>query len=64
MIIDGLIKTLFVKSEDNTADIFTKNTSEGIFIEHSDKLMDDLDEEQIKKEKWEKLLNYKSITSQ
>ena len=51
MIIDGLIKTLFVKSEDNTADIFTKNTSEGIFIEHSDKLMDDLDEEQIKKEK-------------
>jgi hypothetical protein len=51
MIIEGLIKTLFVRSADNTADIFTKNTSEAIFIEHSDKIMVELDEEENKKEK-------------
>ena len=48
MIIEGLIKTLFVKSADNTADIFTKNTSESIFIDHSDKIMVNLEEEERK----------------
>jgi hypothetical protein len=41
---------MFVKSENNTADIFTKNTSENIFIEHSDKIMVNLEDEE-KKEK-------------
>ena len=32
---DGIIKIIFIRSEDNDADIFTKNTSEQIFIKHS-----------------------------
>jgi hypothetical protein len=44
MIIEGIIKTLFVKSEDNTADVFTKNVSEDLFIKHTDKFMEDLEE--------------------
>ena len=51
MITDGKVKTVFVKSEDNTSDIFTKNTSETIFIEHSDKLLTDLDLNENNKEK-------------
>ena len=51
MITDGKVKTVFVKSEDNTSDIFTKNTSETIFIEHSDKLLADLDLNKNNKEK-------------
>jgi hypothetical protein len=44
MILEGIIKTLFVKSEDNTADVFTKNVSEDLFIKHTDKFMEDLEE--------------------
>ena len=34
---DGILKVIFVKSEDNDADIFTKNTSEELFHKHSKK---------------------------
>ena len=43
LILEGIIKSKFVKSEDNTADIFTKNTNELLFIEHTDKFMEDLE---------------------
>jgi hypothetical protein len=44
LITDGIIKTKFVRTDDNTADIFTKNTSEILFVKHSDKLIEDLEE--------------------
>ena len=44
LISEGIIKTKFVKSEDNTADIFTKNTNEFIFVNHTDKIIEDLEE--------------------
>jgi hypothetical protein len=44
LITAGIIKTKFVKTDDNTADIFTKNTSETLFVKHSDKLIEDLEE--------------------
>lgn len=34
---DGIIKVIFVRSEDNEADIHTKNTSEDLFEKHSSK---------------------------
>lgn len=34
---DGIIKIIFIRSEDNDADIFTKNTSEELFNKHSSK---------------------------
>jgi hypothetical protein len=37
---DGIFKIVFVKSEDNDADIFTKNTSEEIFEEQSNKIVE------------------------
>jgi hypothetical protein len=37
---DGIIKVVFVKSEDNDADIFTKNTTEELFKKHSKKMID------------------------
>jgi hypothetical protein len=37
-----IIKTKFAKTEDNTLDIFTKNTTETFFAKHSDKLIEDL----------------------
>ena len=36
---DGKIIIKFVKSEDNEADIFTKNTSSIIFKRHQEKLV-------------------------
>jgi hypothetical protein len=36
--------TKFVKTDDNTADIFSKNTSEELFVKHSNKLIEDLEE--------------------
>jgi hypothetical protein len=42
---DGIVKVVFVKSEDNDADIFTKNTSEEIFKRHSDKLIEEVGEQ-------------------
>jgi hypothetical protein len=37
---DGIFKIVFVKSENNDADIFTKNTSEEIFKEQSEKIVE------------------------
>lgn len=37
---DGILKVVFVKSEDNDADIFTKNTTEELFNKHSEKLVE------------------------
>jgi hypothetical protein len=34
---DGILKAVFVKSEDNDADIFTKNTTEELFHKHAKK---------------------------
>ena len=44
LIINGILKVVFVKSEDNDADIFTKNVSEDLFVKHSNKLMDECPE--------------------
>ena len=43
LISEGIIKTKFVKSEDNTADIFTKNTTEELFKKQSVKLVEQID---------------------
>jgi hypothetical protein len=40
LIIDGILKIVFVKSEDNDADIFTKNVGEELFEKHSKNLID------------------------
>ena len=37
---DGIIKIIFIKSEDNDADIFTKNTAEELFQRHINKFME------------------------
>ena len=56
---DGKIIIKFVKSEDNEADIFTKNTSNIIFQKHQEKLVWDKKEvtedknDQAKKSKYE-----------
>jgi hypothetical protein len=34
---DGILKVIFVKSEDNDADIFTKNTTDELFHKHAKK---------------------------
>jgi ferredoxin-NADP reductase len=39
---EGTIDTTFIRSEDNEADILTKNTSEEIFLCHQSKLMQDV----------------------
>jgi hypothetical protein len=39
---DGIIKVIFVKSEDNDADIFTKNPTEKIFKKQAIKMVDKL----------------------
>jgi hypothetical protein len=38
---DGTVKIVFVRSEDNDADVFTKNTSTAIYNEHTAKFMVD-----------------------
>jgi hypothetical protein len=40
LIINGILKIVFVKSWDDDADIFTKNVSEELFEKHSKKLID------------------------
>jgi hypothetical protein len=42
LIVSGMLRTIFVKSEDNDGDIMTKNVSEELFIKHTDKLMDNM----------------------
>jgi hypothetical protein len=32
---DGVVKIVFVKSEDNRSDSYTKNTSQGVHEEHA-----------------------------
>jgi hypothetical protein len=39
---DGIIKVVFVKSEDNDADIFTKNPTEELFKKHSIKNVEEV----------------------
>ena len=38
----GKLRTLFIKSEDNDADIFTKNLAEELYLKHAQKNVDDL----------------------
>ena len=40
---DGILKVIFIKSEDNDADIFTKNTSEEIFKKHQKKNVEQIE---------------------
>ena len=37
-IIDGVVEIVFVRSEENDADIFTKNVGKSIFVKHSKKI--------------------------
>ena len=37
---EGIIKVVFVRSEENDSDIWTKNTSEAVFTKHTDKFME------------------------
>jgi hypothetical protein len=39
---DGIIKTIFVPTDQNEADIHTKNTPEDVFIKHRDKNLEDI----------------------
>jgi hypothetical protein len=39
---DGILKVVFVKSEDNEADIFTKNPTEELFKKHSMKNVEEV----------------------
>jgi hypothetical protein len=41
---DGILKILFVKSEQNDADIYTKNLSQDLYYEHSRKYMEYIQE--------------------
>jgi Reverse transcriptase (RNA-dependent DNA polymerase)/gag-polypeptide of LTR copia-type len=40
---DDVLKLLFIRSEDNDADIFTKNTSEELFNKHSSKFVEEIE---------------------
>ena len=40
-VIDGIVKIVFVRSEENDADIFTKNVSRATYDRHSSKFMKD-----------------------
>ena len=42
---EEIIKTLFVKSENNAADIFTKNVTEYLFLKHTSSYMNHLADE-------------------
>jgi hypothetical protein len=41
---DGVLKVVFIGSEDNSADIYTKNIMEFLFEKHSSKYMEDVSE--------------------
>ena len=41
MIVDNLIKVIFVRTDDNDADIFTKNTTQQIYDNHVKKYLID-----------------------
>ncbi len=38
---DGFLKIIFVRSEDNDADMFTKNLKGGLHEQHSKKMIDE-----------------------
>ena len=40
---DDILKLVFIRSEDNDADIFTKNLSEDIFNKHADKMIENIE---------------------
>ena len=40
-VIDGLVEIVFVRSEENDADIFTKNVNKETHVKHSEKFMKD-----------------------
>jgi hypothetical protein len=42
---EEIIKTLFVKSENNAADIFTKNVTKYLFLKHTSSYMNHLADE-------------------
>jgi Reverse transcriptase (RNA-dependent DNA polymerase) len=46
---DGIIKIVFIKSEDNDADIFTKNAAEETFMRHTQKFLSELPYEEQSK---------------
>ena len=41
---DGVVQIMFVRSEDNDADMFTKNASKGVYKRHMEKYMGDQQE--------------------
>ena len=41
---DGILKIIFVRSEENDSDIYTKNVSGKLFEKHTDKYMKDIEE--------------------
>ena len=41
MIVDNLIKVIFVRTDDNDADIFTKNTTQQVYDNHVKKYLID-----------------------
>jgi hypothetical protein len=47
LIVNEILKILFVKSENNDADIFTKNVSEELFIRHSKKQVVELSDLEV-----------------
>ena len=57
---DGKIIIKFVKSEDNEADIFTKNTTNVIFQRHQKKLV--WDKEEVNKEESQELIQNEKST--
>ena len=40
-VVDGMVKIIFIRSEENDADFFTKNVSRAIHEKHSSKFMKD-----------------------
>ena len=42
-VVDGMVEIVFVWSEYNNSDIFTKNVSKGTYCKHSEKFMMDVD---------------------
>ena len=38
---EGTVKIIFVRSEDNDADVFTKNVGEQVYAKHTVKFMDE-----------------------
>ena len=50
LIEDGLIELIFVRTEDNEADIFTKNLMKRLFDQHASKMEEEVPEEYMDKD--------------